>query len=163
FRKDVVGIRDLDSLKGFPIATKADDAAADLLKQRGLDNVLSYSNYEQVVDSARQGRVNVFVMDRLPAIYFLRKLGIEGDFKQSSPVNTGGLDRAVRKGNGALLKTVEDGFSAIAPAELKRIEQKWYEKPLGSGPNLRLLAYVAASGLALIVGLALWSRALNRL
>jgi PAS domain S-box-containing protein len=163
FRKEVVGIRNLDSLKGFPIAAKTDDAAADLLKDRGLDNVLFFTNYEQVVDAARQRRVNAFVMDSLPAIFFLRKLGLEGDFKQSSPVNTGEFDRAVRKGNGALLKTVEDGFSAIAPAELKRIEEKWYEKPLGSGSNLRRLAYVAASGLALILGLALWSRALNRL
>jgi PAS domain S-box-containing protein len=163
FRKDVIGIKDLSSLKGFPIAAKAGDAAVDLLKQSGLNTVLLFANYEEVVDAARQHRVNVFVMDSPPALYFLHRLGLENEFRQSSPVNTDEFDRAVRKGNGDLLKTVEQGFAAIAPAELKQIEQKWFEKPLGSGSNLRLLAYVAASVLALILGLALWNLALKRL
>jgi PAS domain S-box-containing protein len=163
FRKDVDGIKDLDSIKGFPIAAKAGDAAADLLKERGLDTVLLFADYKAVIDAARQRRVNVFVMDSPPALFFLNKLGVGNEFRQSSPVNSEEFDRAVRKGNEALLKTVEDGFAAIAPAEVRRIEAKWLGKSLGSGPNLRYLGYAAVAGLVIILGMALWNLALNRL
>ncbi len=163
FRTDIGGITDLNSVKGFPVAAKAGDAAADLLKQHGIDTVLLFTNYEAIVSAAQQRRVNVFIMDSPPALYFLNKLGLENEFRQSAPVSTGEFHRAVKKGNLALLRIVEAGFAAISPAELNRIEEKWYGKPLWRRPNLRYLGYVAIGGLVLVLGLGLWNVALNRL
>jgi PAS domain S-box-containing protein len=163
FRKDLAGISSLESLKGFPVAAKTGDAAVELLKQKGFDTVLLFTNYEAIVEAARERRVNVFIMDRPPALYFLNKLGIQNEFNQSAPVNTGEFHRAVRKGNSALLKTVEQGFAALPPAELNQIQEKWYGRPLGNWPNLRYIGYIAVSGLLLILGLGVWNLSLNRL
>ncbi len=157
FHKDISGITDLESLKGFPVAAKAGDAAADLLKQNGITTVLLFTNYEAIVEAARQHKVNVFVMDEPPALYFLNKLGIQDEFRRSAPVNTGEFRRAVKKGDVALLRVVEAGFAALNPAEVKQIEEKWHGKAIGGHPNLRYVGYVAVSGLLLILGLVVWN------
>ena len=63
------------------------DHAADLLKASGLTTVLLFHNYEAIVEAARQHKINVFVVDAPPAIYFLNKLGIEAEFQRSPPIN----------------------------------------------------------------------------
>jgi ABC-type amino acid transport substrate-binding protein len=119
FQRDISGITDLKSLTGFPVAAKAGDAAIDLLKQNDITTVLLFNNYESIVKAAQQRKVNVFVVDAPPALYFLNKLDIGTQFRRSAPINVGEFHRAVRKGNTALLKTVEAGFAAITPGELK--------------------------------------------
>jgi len=163
FRKDISGLTRLESLKGFPVAAKAGDAAADLLTQEGITTVLLFTNYEAITEAARQQKVNVFVMDEPPALYFLHKQGIQDEFRRSAPVSTGEFRRAVKKGDVALLKTVEAGFAALKPAELKQIEEKWHGKGIGSHPSLRYVGYAAVAGLLLIFGLLIWNLALNRL
>jgi PAS domain S-box-containing protein len=163
FRKDISGITGLDSLKGFPVAAKAGDAAADLLKQSGITTALLFTNYEAIIEAARQRKVNVFVMDEPPALYFLNKLGIQDGFRRTAPVNTGEFRRAVKKGDVRLLRAVETGFAALDPTELKQIQEKWHGQVIGGHPNLRYVGYVAVSGLLLISGLMVWNVLLNRL
>jgi ABC-type amino acid transport substrate-binding protein len=163
FRKGISGLTGLGSLKGFPVAAKAGDAAADLLKQSGISTVLLFTNYEAIVEAAAQHKVNVFVMDEPPALYFLNKLGIQDEFRRSAPVNTGQFRRAVKKGDVALLRAVEAGFAALNPAEVKQIEEKWHGQAIGGFRDLRYVGYVVVSGLLLILGLAVWNVVLNRL
>jgi PAS domain S-box-containing protein len=163
FRKGISGITDLQSLKGFTVAAKAGDASIDLLRQNGINTVLLFTNYQAIIEAARQHQVNVFMADKPPTLYFLHKLGLQDEFRQSAAANRGEFHRAVRKGNTALLKTVEEGFAALDPARLNRIEEKWYGISLGSRPSLRFIGYVAVSGLAIILALGLWSLALKRL
>jgi PAS domain S-box-containing protein len=163
FRKDISGITDLESVKGFPVATKAGDATVDSLKQKGITTLVLFSNYQAVIEAAKQHKVNVFVVDAPPAHYFLNKLGIQNEFRQSAPVNVGEFHRAVRKGDLALLKEVEGGFASLKPADLTRIEEKWYGTAIGGHANLRYVGYAAVSGLLLIVALAVWNLTLNRL
>ena len=163
FQKDIGGITDLKSLRGFPVAAKEGDAATDLLRQNGVTPVLLFADYEAIIEGAKQHKVNVFVMDEPPALYFLNRLGIQGEFRQSAPVNVGEFHRAVKKGNAALLQTVERGFAAISPAELKRLEQKWHGYPLGDRRYLRQLGYAAGAVVLLVAGLMAWSLSLNRL
>jgi PAS domain S-box-containing protein len=163
FHKDISGITGLESLKDFPVATKAGDAAEDLLKQKGISTVLLFKNYQAVIEAAQSHKFNVFVVDAPPAHYFLNKLGIQDEFRQSAPINVGEFHRAVRKGNLAVLSLVERGFAAIKPAELKQIEEKWYGRTIGSHVNLRYVGYTAVSGLVLILALAVWNLTLKRL
>ena len=122
FHKDISGITGLHSLKGFPVAAKAGDAAVDLLKRNGVTTVLLFTNYEAIVEASGQRKVNVFVMDEPPALYFLNKLGIQDEFRRSAPVNTGEFRRAVKKGDVALLRAVEAGFAALNPESTNRGE-----------------------------------------
>jgi ABC-type amino acid transport substrate-binding protein len=58
FQRDISGITDLKSLKGFPVAAKTGDAAADLLKQNGINTVLLFNNYESIIKAAQQRKVS---------------------------------------------------------------------------------------------------------
>lgn len=162
FHYDISGITGLESLRGFPVAAKAGDAAVDLLRRSGVGTLLLFTNYEAIVAAARDHKVNVFVVDKPPALYFLHKLAIEDEFRQSAPVNTGEFHRAVRKGNTALLQTLEQGFASLAPAELKKIHEKWYGTAVVDRVRRRQFLYVGLLGLALILVLVVWNIALNR-
>ncbi|MEI7816072.1 MAG: transporter substrate-binding domain-containing protein, partial [Desulfuromonadales bacterium] len=132
FLKDISGITDAKSLKGFAVGVQIGDSVIELLKKHGADNLLFFNNYEDIVLAAKKHKVNVMVMDKAPALYFLHKHGILGDFKQSEPLNVTSLHRAVKKGNGEILASVEDGFRLITPAERNKIQLKWNGVPLVS-------------------------------
>ena len=150
FDKDIFGITDAASLKGFIVAAKRGDAAVDLLKSKGVEDLVLFNSYEAVVLAAKEHKINVFVVDKPPALYFLHKFGIDENFRQSPPLNVGEFHRAVKKGNRELLETVEEGFRLIAPDELKKIETKWYGSDLA---NSRYISYFlfALGGLAILV------------
>lgn len=130
FENHISGITDIDSLKGFIVAVKEGDAAIDLLYRHGVHNLVFFKGYEEIVKAAKEHRVNVFVIDKPPALYFLYKYGIERRFHESAPFSVGEFHRAVKKGNAELLQQVESGFAAITSEELQQIDKKWYGAPL---------------------------------
>lgn len=125
YHQDVSGITDVQSLQGFLVAVKAGDANTSLLRSQGVTNLWEFPSYEAIISAAKAGKVKVFVMDEPPALYFLIKNGLGGEFKASQPIYTGEFHRAVLKGNAELLSLVERGFNLITPAEHWRIEKKW--------------------------------------
>lgn len=157
FRQSISGVNDIASLKGLPVAAKTGDAAVKLLQDGGVAPMLLYNNYEAIVEAARDRKVNVFVMDMPPALYFLHKLGIEEEFRMSAPVSTGEFHRAVRKGDASLLEQIEKGFAAVDRAELNQIEKKWFGQTLNRHPYLRSLGYAALAGVLLVVLLLGWN------
>ncbi|MEI9961050.1 MAG: transporter substrate-binding domain-containing protein [Limisphaerales bacterium] len=98
FRKDISGIVDLKSLRGFAVAAKQGDAAVDLLKAKGVNTVILFNNYESIIEAAKWRKINVFVADGPSALYFLNKLGIEDDFRRSEPINEGENSPRSQKG-----------------------------------------------------------------
>ncbi len=130
FENHISGITDIDSLKGFVVAVKEGDAAVDLLRRHGIQNLVFFKGYEEIIKAAKEHRVNVFVIDKPPALYFLYKYGMEKQFNASSPFAVGEFHRAVKKGNAELLQQVESGFAAITPEERQQIDKKWYGAPL---------------------------------
>jgi len=133
FRKTIAGITDLASLQGFPVAAKTGDATALMLQARGISPLLLFNNYEAIITAARERKVNVFVVDQPPALYFLHKQGLEEEFRMSEPINRGEFHRAVRKGNASLLQLIEKGFADVGKTELAGIERKWFGQSLGGG------------------------------
>lgn len=162
FDKEISGITDAASLKGFVVAAKTGDAAVDLLKLNGVENLVLFNSYEAVILAAKEHKVTVFVVDKPPALYFLHKFGIHDHYKQSAPLNTGEFHRAVKKGSRELLSTVEEGFRLITPDELNRIEKKWYGSSLGN--NFQTTPIFAGVGVLCLLVLVLlaWNRALKR-
>lgn len=161
FDKAISAITDADSLRGFVVAVKEGDAAIDLLKSHGVDNLVMFKGYEAVIQAAKEHKVNVFVVDAPPALYFLYKYGLQNDFKVSPPINVGEFHRAVRKGNTALLEEIEAGFALITPGELASIEKKWYGVPLLNGAGtIHLLVGGSVLGLIVLL-LFVWNRSLR--
>ncbi len=163
FRSTIAGITDLASLKGFPVAAKKGDATAQILQARGVSPLVLYNNYEAIINAANERKINVFVADKPPALYFLHKLGIERDFRISEPVSVGSFHRAVRKGNAGLLQLIDKGFAEVGKTEFDRIEKKWFGQTLRAGTRyLRYLGYTALGGVALVTLLIGWNWVLTR-
>jgi len=163
FRKDISGITDLASLKGFPVGIQAGDQHADQLKAGGVATMILFQNSGAIIEAAKQRKINVFVVDNPSALYLLNKAGIEGEFRHSAPIFRDELRRAVRKGDATTLRTVSEGFAAIEPDEFKQIDEKWYGRTINRiGRYLTYAAYAAAVAILLIAGLAVWNRTLTK-
>jgi signal transduction histidine kinase len=163
FNREIAGIHNAASLKGFAVAAKRGDNAVDLLLQQGVKEMILFNSYEGVIRAAQQGKVNVFVVDQPPALYFLHKFGIRHRFKQSPPINVGEFRRAVKKGNRDLLFFVDSGFAQISPQEIHRITRKWEGSSLFRNPLLvPYLAGFVALLLLLILFLLIWTRTLRQ-
>jgi PAS domain S-box-containing protein len=162
FKKDLSGISDADSVKGFVVAVKSGDYAIDYLQSRGVTGLREYPSYEAIVAAAKTGEVVVFCIDKPPALYFLYKNGIQDQFRQTAPLYSGQFHRAVKKGDSQTLEIVEEGFNRITPAEYSAIEQKWYGTPIISNEYLQ---YVLAASIVIIVVLllmVLWNHTLTK-
>lgn len=161
FHREISGITDAASLKGFIVAAKTGDNAVDILKRSGISSLMLFNSYEEVVRAAKSNKAVVFVVDKPPALYFLHKFGISGEYRQSPPLYTGQFHRAVRKGNSALLSTVETGFSSITAGDVKKIETKWTGAALGSRfPTTPVLAGLGGLSLLVLILFA-WNRTLK--
>jgi two-component system cell cycle sensor histidine kinase/response regulator CckA len=162
FDKEISGITDLASLRGFAVAAKAGDAAVDLLRRNGVSTVLLFNSYDSIVVAARDHKVNVFVIDQQPALYYLNRHQVSAQFRHSAPISFGEFHRAVAKGNTALLQQVEQGFAAIDPQALQSIEEKWYGTSIPGNNYLQYFAYAAILVTGLMLALLIWNRALSQ-
>ncbi len=161
FKNEISGITDIDSLKGFVVAVKEGDAAIESLKRRGVKNLVFFKGYEEIVLAAKEHKVNVFVIDKPPALYFLYKHSIEQQFNESLPFSVGEFHRAVKKGDSLLLQQIETGFARISTDELQQIDKKWYGAPVVSSQSIGYL--LIGSGILWIFLLLLffWNRSLR--
>lgn len=165
FHHNISGILDVASLKGFTVGAKAGDACLQVLAHHGIDTVKAYPSYPAVISAAAAGDLRVFCMDKPPAVYLLNQRGMEHDFRQSIPLYTGEFHRAVRKGNSAMLKLLDDGFGRITPAQYQAIEEKWRGKSIEQHVESAYGRYVAyALGIAALLALLLggWSYTLRK-
>ncbi len=161
FKNQISGITDMQSLKGFVVAVKKGDAVIELLRRNGVENLVFYTGYEEIVQAAREHKVNVFVIDKPPALYFLYKYGIEKQFNVSLPFSDGEFHRAVKKGHSLMLEQIESGFSRISPDELQQIDKKWYGAPLLSPPSVGYLLVGSGVLWLLLLLFFFWNRSLR--
>jgi PAS domain S-box-containing protein len=165
FHESISAITGAESLKGFTVGIKEGDACGDFLQSRGQEAFHRYPNYEAVVDAAAVGEVRVFCMDRPPANYFLIHKQLDKFFRSSGSLYQGQFHRAVRKGDEATLRLVEEGFSRITGAERAEIEDRWMGAPIVPEQDSRYLRYgvYAVSGVvALMLLLGVWTISLRR-
>jgi two-component system cell cycle sensor histidine kinase/response regulator CckA len=162
FINAISGITDASSLKGFSVAVKTGDAAVDILKSNGVNNLMLFDSYEAVILAAKEHKVTVFVVDAPPGYYFLNKLGIQNQFKQSVPLNVGHFHRAVKKGNQELLKMVEEGFAKISKEEYEKIHTKWCGSSVEDRRLLRFFLMISGSLSSLMLLLFVWNRVLRK-
>jgi PAS domain S-box-containing protein len=162
FKNQISGITDIASLKGFVVAVKDGDAAVEGLKKAGVENLVLFKGYEDIVIAAKEHKVNVFVIDKPPALYFLYKYEIEKLFKTSIAMPSGEFHRAVGKGKQDLLATVEEGFAALSQEELRQIERKWLGTPVGHRLSTGYLLIGFGILWVLLLLFFFWNRMLRR-
>jgi diguanylate cyclase (GGDEF)-like protein/PAS domain S-box-containing protein len=161
FQNDISGIIDAKSLKGFPVAVKANDAVIEFLKSNGITDLDEFDSYESIIKAAVNHEVIVFAMDKPPAEYFLHKYGLQGQFNSTEPLYSGQFHRAVLKGDSELLGIVENGFSQITAAENKAIDRKWYGTPVINKKYVTYAGLVVAGVLVIVLVLISWNHYLR--
>ena len=163
FSKDLSGIRGPKDLGGFIVGAKKGDTSIEILKAGGVSHFLLFDNYEEIVAAARDGKVKVFTVDQPPALYYLIKMGIQDQFRQSEPLYSGEFHRAVHRGDSALLATVLRGFDAIPKSEYQAIDRRWFGAPLFTRRDLRFTAAIAGGFVGLVALLLFWVWTLGRM
>ena len=71
FNKNLPGIKDLSSLKGFNVGVKQGGHSTTVLKQAGISGIVEFSSYEAMVLAARDHNLLIFIMEKPPGLYFL--------------------------------------------------------------------------------------------
>ena len=163
FSNGVSGIRDAESLHGFPVAVKSGDFCVNYLRSHGVTSFVEYPSYEAIIDAAKRRAEPVFVMDKPPAVYLMIKAGIQDSYYYTPPLYTGEFHRAVAKGRDELLALLEMGFTSISEKEYKSIDTKWSGTEVPYIKYLPHLGYGVAGALALLLFMALWNRSLKRM
>lgn len=163
FNKNISGITGVESLKGFSVAVKKGDACIDVLKQDGINDLQEFDSYEDIIIAAKEQKVNIFVSDKQPTLYYLYKYKIEDKFNYYGSLYTGELRRAVKKGHTELLEEVNLGFSYITQNEYKDINDKWYGYSYDYNNYMLLKKIITYALLAVVLFLLLllWNKTLR--
>ena len=157
YNKELSGITDVSSLRGFTVGVKAGDSCIAVLQRYGVSQILEYTSYEAIIDAAKTGTIRVFVMDEPPALYYLYQKSILNEFQRTDPLYSGQFHRAVKDGDWKTLHSVEDGFAKISPAEQQRISDKWFGRASSQLYLSYFLRYVLIAAATVIVVVALVS------
>ena len=158
----IPGVHDVASLKGLPVGVERGDACAERLRQLGVQRLREYPGYRDMIRAAIAGDLGIFCSEEYPANYFLYQSGHGEAFRRAFVLYEGAFHRAVRKDDGALLRTIEQGMARITPAERAALKKKWLAPPDPLERWLHWAGLGVAVALAVVALLALWIWALGR-
>jgi len=164
FNPSVTGINDVASMRGFTIGAKDGSACAAWLEERGIRTLRLYLSSDAVVEAARIREVPMFCMDLSAAQYFIFKLNLTDEFRQTEPLYVAQFHWAVAKGRTELRDFIQQGFDRIGAAELRDIENRWIGTPVRPPLETRYFYYFAAAAAAVLAAAALlvaWNRSLS--
>ena len=148
FNKNLPGIKDLSSLKGFNVGVKQGGHSTTVLKQAGISGIVEFSSYEAMVLAARDHNLLIFIMEKPPGLYFLFKHGLTDQLRMSEPLYSGEFRRAVKKGDLATLRLVEEGFAKVSNSKYDAIQRKWF----GDAPGKTVFDYKILMGVLGVAG-----------
>lgn len=164
--KDIGGIHDVGSLRGFTVGVKRGDANADFLQTHGVTSLAGFDGYADVVKAAGDDAIKVFCIDKAPGLFYLYKFGLENEYRLAFALYEGQFHRAVRRGNDAVLRFVEDGFAQISHEEREAITRKWIGAdltlPFFRGYGRWILAGVGLAALILLAFNGILRRTVRR-
>ena len=126
YHKNIYGIIDIKSLRGFSIAVKEGDNVINILQKEGIDTFLFYPSYEDIIKDAKNGNIKVFSIDAPPAEFYLIKYNIFNEFRKGPILYKGAFHRVARKGNEKLVSFVDEGFKNIDLNDINKLKRKWF-------------------------------------
>jgi len=167
FQKNISGITDVNSLKGFTVAVKKGDNSINVLKEHGITNIKEYDTTEAVIQAAKDQKAVIFTLGKAPALYYLYKLGIQDNFNYSSAtLYTSQFFRAIKKGHSGFMPAINDGFAQISESEYQAIDKKWFgltSAPFYVNPLFRVIVIIGVAAFLVALVLFIWNRTLQRM
>ncbi len=121
FRKPL-NIKSFSNLTPYLIGVVEGDANERILRQKNPSLIFKYyRNSEELIAAAKSGDVEVFVMDDLPAQYFLIREQIFHDFSSLAPISIQQTYFAFPMNRVDLVNLVNRGLSQISKRELRDV------------------------------------------
>jgi len=160
--RSISGISGANTLRGFQIGVEEGDACIEMLEREGITSLRRFRDYSSMIQSAIDNEIKLFCLDEAPANFYLYRFSAQDRFNKAFQLYSGQMHRGVRKGETALLATVEDGMAAIDPGELAALKEKWMGQPLILMPYARYFAMAIVVSVLLGGALAIWVRMLRR-
>jgi PAS domain S-box-containing protein len=164
FHRGISGISGAESLRGFTVGVKKGDVSIQYLRDHAINMLKEYPSYKDIIKAAQAKEIRLFCMDEPCALYYLNKMNIENEYRESPPLYTGQLHWAVAKAKPQLLALIEEGFSKITRKEYSAIYKKWMGSGIRKiGPSYaKYLLYSSFGATFLILTLVLWNYALRK-
>ncbi|WP_461834187.1 PAS domain S-box protein [Desulfothermus sp.] len=163
FHKNIFGLQALDDLSAFLVGVVKDDYAESFIKSNYPDiKLISFSTTDEMVKSAINGKIKVFICDRPIGLFYLSKYNGGENFKYSErPIYVSKVCAAVKDGNNKLLRLINDGFKKISKNEINSIIKKWTGEKINF-LNKKYLYITVAIFLIIIMISLTWSFFLKR-
>ncbi|MCX7720447.1 MAG: transporter substrate-binding domain-containing protein [Dictyoglomus thermophilum] len=155
-------------LTPYVVGVKKGDAVIELtLKENPHVSFKYFDNYSDIIKSAKKGDISVFIMDDIPANYYLVKYDLVYEFVKGPLITTNYLHVATLKNKGELIDLINRTLDKITKEELaelteryvvsKKAEKTWFEK------NVRyILIFILVLGFFAFLYFTLLSREIRR-
>lgn len=157
-------ITSLDDITPYVVGVKEKDALIEIsLAKNPNIKFKFYKNYSDIVESAKNGEISVFLMDDIPANFYLIKYDLLYKFSKTNPFTFNYLYLATQDGNNYILNILNNGLSKIKEEELENLVKKYTiereEHPKWLG---RLILYIFLFSSFIIFFLLSFNRILAR-
>ncbi len=127
-RADNADIRSTADLKGKRVAVLQGDNAEEFLRRNEFGaEIVPLPSFETALRELAAGRHDAVAIQKLLAFQLMRQAGLTNLVAVGSPLFPQHFCFAVRKGDGALLATLNEGLSiAMADGTFRRLHAKWF-------------------------------------
>lgn len=128
FKKNIIGIKELEDLRGFRIGIIEGDFAIEYLKKVMPQASLAiYPDNEALFAALEAGDIVTFIKDTNIALSKLaqKELLDQFDYLANAPLYERNWYCAVRQGNTILAPIIKKGMAAITSAEKAALEKQW--------------------------------------
>lgn len=126
YNPQIGNINSLKDLTPYVVGVKEMDALIDIAKSENPSIEFKfYKNYSDIVLAAKKREIQVFLMDDLPANYYLVKHDLLYEFSKTKPFAFNYLYLATQKGNAEILDILNSGLSKISQEELLGLVEKY--------------------------------------
>lgn len=126
YHSSIKGVKSIEDLTPYVVGVKEADALIDIARAKNPSITFKfYKNYSDIVRAVKKGEIQVFLMDDLPANYYLVRYGLLYEFSKTEPFAVNYIHLATWKGNTEVLKLLNDGLSKFSKEELSSLVKRY--------------------------------------
>jgi polar amino acid transport system substrate-binding protein len=126
YKTEIPKISSLKDLTPYLVGVKRGDALIEAaLKENPYISFKFFDDYSEIVESAKKGEIKVFLMDDIPASYYLIKHDLLYKFSKGPVIATNYLHVAALKNKGWVIALIDQGIDRIAKRELEELTEKY--------------------------------------
>jgi PAS domain S-box-containing protein len=169
FRRQGVSVSaSLEGLRGRRILVMRGDIVEDYLMRNGFaDELYRYDTLKGMMAAFAGGEGEFAAAAHLPALYYLRRLGIDGFEPESFGLDAEEYCFAVREGDRALWSDFTEGLDLLKQSgEYKRLQFRWLgvlnEDSFSLGDVLRYVSYILVPLGLIALAAILWGFLMRR-